>query len=148
VSPLLPEPVWLTIARRELGQREKPGAGANVRILEYFEATRYAARSDEVPWCAAFVCWCLESANESSTRSPRAADYATWGWPSWLVPGAVVVFGKADPDAGGSGHVAFCAGLDGPDVLVLGGNQTNAVTLAKRPLSRIVAVRWPVADRA
>lgn len=141
--PQLLDPAWLTIARGELGQREKPGVGSNVRILEYFEATRYQARRDEVPWCAAFVCWCLESANVRSTRSARAADYAPWGQNGWLVPGAVVVFSKTDPDAGGSGHVGFCAGLDGHEVLVLGGNQGDAVTLAKRPLSRIVSVRWP-----
>lgn len=143
MKPLIAEPEWLKHARAELGQREQPGVGSNVRILEYFEATRYAARSDEVPWCAAFVCWCLESANVRSTRSARAADFASWGEPGWLVPGAVVVFGKADPDAGGSGHVAFCAGLDGADVLVIGGNQANAVNVARRPLARIVAVRWP-----
>jgi uncharacterized protein (TIGR02594 family) len=144
VRPALADPKWIELAQREIGQREKPGLGSNVRILEYFEATRYQAPRDEVPWCAAFVCWCLESADERSTRSARAADFATWGEPGWLVPGAVVVFGKADPDAGGSGHVAFCAGLDGADVLVLGGNQQNAVNVARRPLARIVAVRWPV----
>jgi uncharacterized protein (TIGR02594 family) len=142
VKPVLPEPKWLELARLEIGQRERPGLGSNVRILEYFEATRYQAPRDEVPWCAAFVCWCLESADVRSTRSARAADFTSWGEPGWLVPGAVVVFGKADPDAGGSGHVAFCTGLDGADVLVLGGNQANAVNVARRPLARIVAVRW------
>jgi uncharacterized protein (TIGR02594 family) len=147
VRPLLPETKWLEIARAEIGQREQPGIKTNPRILEYFEAALYlrARMQDEVPWCAAFVCWCLESADVRSTRSARAANYATWGEPGWLVPGAVVVFSKADPDAGGSGHVAFCAGLDGADVLVLGGNQADAVSIARRPLARIVAVRWPVA---
>ena len=144
MKPVLVDPKWLEFARLEIGQREKPGVGSNTRILEYFEATRYHARSDEVPWCAAFVCWCLESSGVRSTRSARAADFAAWGEPGWLVPGAVAVFGKADPDAGGSGHVAFCAGLDGADVLVCGGNQQNAVSIARRPLARIVAVRWPV----
>jgi surface antigen len=54
------------------------------------------------------------------------------------------VFGKADPDAAGTGHVAFCVGIDGDSVLVLGGNQRDAVTIASRPKSRIVSVRWPL----
>jgi len=138
------DPAWLVLARAELGMREKPGLEDNPRILEYFAATRYHAPHDEVPWCAAFVCFCLESAKARSPRSCRAADFANWGKQSELVDGAVVVFGKADPDAGGSGHVAFCVGLEGDWVFVLGGNQSNAVTVAKRPKSRVVAVRWPV----
>jgi uncharacterized protein (TIGR02594 family) len=143
MMPALADPKWLELARLEIGQREKPGVGSNPRILEYFEATRYQAPRDEVPWCAAFVCWCLESASVRSTRSARAADYFGWGERGWLVPGSIVVFGKADPDAGGSGHVAFCVGFDVSEVLVLGGNQTDAVTVARRPLARVVAVRWP-----
>lgn len=136
-------PPWLKVARRELGVKEVSGPGSHPRILQYFRSTKYHAQSDEVPWCAAFVCFCLEQAGIRSTHSARAADFAAWGNDCELVDGAVVVFGKADPDAGGSGHVAFCVGVEGDSVLVLGGNQGNAVTVAKRPRSRIVAVRWP-----
>lgn len=139
------EPVWLTIARREIGVRERHGDAHNSRILQYHDATRLHAKADEVPWCAAFVCWVLERAGFASTRSAAAASYATYGQPCELVPGAIVVFGKADPDAGGTGHVAFCVGVDGEDVLVLGGNQNDQVNIARRPKSRIVAVRWPEA---
>lgn len=137
------EPPWLLNARFEIGVKEKPGVGSHPRILEYHRSTRLHAMSDEIPWCASFVCWALETVNVRSTRSARAADFATYGEPGWLIPGAIVVFGKADPDAGGSGHVAFCVGLDGSDVLVLGGNQRNEVNISARPLSRVVAVRWP-----
>lgn len=137
-------PPWLLVARREVGVKEVPGPGSHPRILQYFRATRYRAKDDAIPWCSAFICFCLETTGVSSTRSARAADFATWGEPCDFVPGAVVVFSKADPDAGGSGHVAFCVGIEGDQVLALGGNQNNAVNVAKRPLSRVVACRWPV----
>lgn len=137
------DPPWLQIARRELGVKEVPGPGSHPRILQYHDATRLHAKSDEVPWCAAFVCWCLEQAGVRSTRSATASSYAVYGRPSEMVDGAIVVFSKADPDAGGTGHVAFLVGYDADHVCVLGGNQANAVTIAKRPRSRIVAVRFP-----
>jgi uncharacterized protein (TIGR02594 family) len=141
------EPKWLRLARSELRAhvREVPGPQHNPRVLWYHQHTRLKATSDEVPWCAAFVCAMLEEAGVRSTRSAAASSFAEWGEPSELVDGAVVVFGKADPDAGGSGHVAFLVGVEGDSVLVLGGNQGNAVSIAKRPRARVVAVRWPAA---
>ncbi len=138
------DPPWLSIARREIGVKERPGSAHHPRILQYHASTRLRATTDEVPWCAAYVCWCLEQAGITSTRSAAAASYRTWGQSCELKDGAVVVFGKSDPDAAGTGHVAFCVGVDGDDVLVLGGNQRNSVNVSRRPRSRIVAIRWPL----
>lgn len=138
------DPPWLQIARREIGVKERWGVADNSRILQYHAATRTHATRDSVPWCASYVCWCLEGAGITSTRSAAAASYRTWGQQCELKDGAIVVFGKADPDAAGTGHVAFCVGVEGDDVLVLGGNQNNAVNVAKRPRDRIVTVRWPL----
>lgn len=139
------EPLWLTIARAEIGVKERPGpADDHPRILQYHAATRLHATHDEVAWCSSFVCFCLEKARVRSTRSAAAASYRTWGQQTDLSKiGAVVVFGKADPDAAGTGHVGFCVGIDGDDVLVLGGNQRNKVSIAKRPKTAVVSVRWP-----
>ncbi len=141
---MIEDPPWLARARRELGVKEVKGAGHCARILQYHQATRLKAQSDEIPWCASFVCWCLEGEGIRSTRSARAADYATWGKETYLEPGAVVVFGKADPDSGGSGHVGLLTGVEGDGLWILGGNQANAVTIALRPASRMVACRWPL----
>lgn len=138
------EPVWLTAARRELGQRERPGHGENTRILWYHTFSKMRAQSEDVPWCASFINAMLETSGIRSTKSAAAASYATWGEPCELKDGAIVVFGKSDPDAGGTGHVAFCVGVESRYVLVLGGNQRNAVNIGRRERDRIVAVRWPV----
>ncbi len=141
----LGDPPWLRLARLELGVRETPGLKSTTRILQYREhGKKRPWVGDESPWCADFVNFCLENAGIRSTRSARAADYATYGRETYPEPGCIAVFGKADPDAGGSGHVAFLLGVDGSDLRVLGGNQANAVTIARRPASRAVAYRWPV----
>ena len=131
-------PPWIDWALREVGQREIVGPTHNSRVLYYHSFCRLHAQDDETPWCAAFVCAALENSGVRSTRSARAADYATWGLPCELKDGAIVVFSKHDPDAKGSGHVGFywrgkC----------LGGNQRNRVGLDDRDWSKVVAVRWP-----
>lgn len=134
---------YIDVARAELGQREIKGKEDNPRIREYHSITSAGEAADEVPWCASFVGWCLEKSGIRSTRSKAASSYITWGQPCDLEPGAIVVFGKSDPDAKGTGHVAFLIGVDGENVLVLGGNQGNAVTKAWRKKANIAACRAP-----
>jgi hypothetical protein len=42
------------------------------------------------------------------------------------------------------GHVAFWIGAKGDRVLLLGGNQGNAVSVAAYPVFRVLGYRWPV----
>jgi hypothetical protein len=39
------------------------------------------------------------------------------------------------------GHVGLFAGLEGTHVLVLGGNQSNGVSVARFPVARVLGVR-------
>lgn len=133
------EPPWLLWALRELatGVREIPGKTHNPRVLYYHSFTRLRAKTDEVPWCSAFVCAAFENVDIASTRSAAAKSWVTWGQPCDLKDGAVIFFPKSDPDAGGTGHVAlYYQGR------ALGGNQGNRVSLADKDMSRAVA-RWP-----
>ena len=43
----------------------------------------------------------------------------------------------------GGGHVGFYAGEDADAYHVLGGNQSDAVTIARIAKSRCIAIRWP-----
>jgi len=53
--------------------------------------------------------------------------------------GCIVVFQRE-----GGGHVGFVVGQDKYGrLLVLGGNQGNAVTIAAFSLDRVVGYRWP-----
>ncbi len=146
MNPLRPdEPLWLTVASRELGQREVIGRGDNPRILEYLKNTglNRSQLADETSWCAAFVGWCLEQAGIRSTRRANARSYLDWGkaLPE-PTPGCVVVFSRGNNPA--QGHVAFWLGRVGAFAIVLGGNQGNAVSVAPYDVARVVGYRWPL----
>lgn len=137
---------WYEAARRELGVHEIVGFRHNPRVLQYHQATRLKAVTDEVSWCSSFLNWVFDQAGLRGTLSAAASSWTTWGQPSHVCEDAVVVFDKHDPDAKGTGHVALVDHLDadGVHVWVLGGNQNNAVSVAKRKIADIVAARWPL----
>lgn len=144
-------PRWLPVALGEIGVVEDPRVGKSTgRVEQYHAATRGGRALDDVPWCASFCCWVLEQSGVFSPRTKRASDFIAWGkdcreadGSMRFSTGAVIVFGKDDPDAAGSGHVAFVMGRSGQTLYVLGGNQQNAVTIAARSARNVVAVRWP-----
>lgn len=148
------EPRWLAIAYEEMrrGVKELPGASHEERILLYHGATHLRATADEVPWCSAFACWCMEHADVNSPSSARARDWLEWGVPvSSLHPpqGAVVVLkrgghGQPGPEVQNApGHVGFLWTLGEPGrIVLLGGNQGDSVSLGIFPTERILGVRW------
>lgn len=136
-------PTWVQIALAEHGQAEIAGAQHNPRILQYHATTGFRAPTDETPWCASFVGWCLEQADLRSTSSAAANSYSTWGIPlEKPVLGAVVTFTRQ-----GGGHVGFYMGQRDGKWLILGGNQSNRVSIAPYDPNRMTAIRWP-ADAA
>jgi uncharacterized protein (TIGR02594 family) len=137
-------PQWLAIGLGEVGVREDTRPGKSTpRIEQYHAITRAGAAVDDVAWCASFVCWVLEMSGIPSTKSKSAASYLEWGKECDLQVGCIVVFDKTDKDAAGSGHVAFCMGVSGEEVFVLGGNQSNRVGIDVRRRMHVVAARWP-----
>ncbi|WP_322470304.1 TIGR02594 family protein [Hydrogenophaga sp. SNF1] len=137
------DPLWLAEARRYLGVREIPGVNHHPLILAMWKAIkRGGIRDDETPWCAAFVGFCLENVGIVSSRFESARSYLEWGRPlDKPVPGCITVLGRT-----GGGHVAFGAGVDRHgDLLLLGGNQGNSVSIAAFPRSRVLGYRWPLA---
>jgi uncharacterized protein (TIGR02594 family) len=149
------DPAWLKVAAGELGQREVPGPGDNPRIVSYFEACSYRAEHDAVPWCSAFVNWCLRETHVRRTQSALAASWLRWGQECFTPQrGAIVVLRRrvlgADTATGSSTghHVGFYLADDRETVTLLGGNQHDAVTVARFPREtyRVLALRWPRAS--
>jgi len=147
------EPRWLAIAYEELQLRvqEVPGASANPRIVEYHQATALKATSDEVPWCAAFVSYCLERSFVTSTHSAAARSYLDWGVGVSVVHpplGAIVVLARGAGAPGrevrnAPGHVGFFWSHGEPGwISLLGGNQGDSVSIRSFPVSRLLGVRW------
>lgn len=139
----LDQPAWLAPAWAELGQRECPGAATNPHIAGLFAAAGHPRiTSDEVAWCAAYVSACLERAGVPSARTLLARDYLGWGT-ELTAPrfGAIAVLSR-DPDPT-AGHVGFMIARSAESVVLLGGNQSNAVSVETFPASRLLSLRWP-----
>jgi uncharacterized protein (TIGR02594 family) len=153
------DPRWLAIAYGELrkGVRERKGSQDDPSILEYLSATDYQGPlHDEVPWCSAFVCWCIQRAGLASTRGANARSWLAWGEPI-IIPrrGCIAIYSRGQNEL--AGHVGFWlqtlplpatgTGLHpGADVL-LGGNQGDAVSISPYPRNargrRLLGYRWP-----
>lgn len=137
------EPAWLMEARRHIGEREIKGPQNNPWIVGLWKAIkRGGIKDDETPWCAAFVGGMLEAVGIRSSRFESAKSYLDWGTPlSAPAVGCVVVFTRE-----GGGHVGFVTGEDTRgNLLVLGGNQGDTVSIRAFPRSRVSGYRWPAA---
>lgn len=137
-------PGWLDCAREYIGVREVPGQLHSEIIVSWWETMKAPFRNDETPWCAAFVGAVLEECGIKSTRSPAARSYLKHG-KAIVRPavGSIVVFWRGNRQ-GWSGHVGFIVGKDEDgNLMVLGGNQGNAVSVKPFSVDRVLGYRWP-----
>ena len=133
---------WLTEAKKDIGLHEIAGPRHNPDIVKMWKVAKiYGFTDDETPWCAGFVSAKLEAAGVKSTRSAWARSYCNWGVRlKGPAVGAVVVFSRGKT----SGHVGFVVGKDGEDnLMVLGGNQGDAVNIKAFSTDRVLSYRWP-----
>jgi uncharacterized protein (TIGR02594 family) len=139
-------PPWLLRAAGDVGVRELPGIAVHPRIAEFYMHTRLPPdpNDDEVSWCAAAMCAWFEEMGYRTPHSARARDWLGWGEPLDKPRfGCVVVFSRGNP-SGKQGHVAlYCQPGQNGHVLVLGGNQGDAVRFQNRPVANILGYRWP-----
>ncbi|MER8394902.1 TIGR02594 family protein [Mesorhizobium sp. M1340] len=139
------EIVWFKEARRLLGTREKPGAGSNPDILDWATDVNVMYKGDDIPWCGLFVGHCIGSTLDREplpTNVLGARAWATFGIKTQPTSGAVMVFWRNSLQSG-KGHVGFYAGEDAGAYRILGGNQSDSVSLAWVSKNRLVAARWP-----
>jgi uncharacterized protein (TIGR02594 family) len=138
-------PPWLSRAANERDVEEVPGEQSNARIIEYHAETTLKATSDEVAWCSAFVCWCLERCGIPSTRSAAARSWLDWGIPiDKGIQGAIVILSRGSNPA--QGHVGFFWSEDLDQVYILGGNQDNKVSVKGYDKKRVLGYRVPEDD--
>jgi len=136
-------PLWLEIAKKELGVKEVDGDGNNPRIIQYHAQTTLKATEDKISWCSSFVNWALYKAGIKGTQSAAARSWLNWGR-ELKVPrvGAVVVLWRGKKDSW-QGHVAFYVREDEKYYYLLGGNQNNEVNISPYLKSRVLGIRWP-----
>jgi uncharacterized protein (TIGR02594 family) len=146
------------LASRFVGIAEVPGKTANPQILAMLQLDDKWPGDDAVAWCSAFtnyIAWLL--------RLPRSKHLAAQ---SWLNIGEVISLDLAEPGFDvviferppsnvrkrrknrlaftkeyPPGHVGFYAGVETNNVLVLGGNQGDSVSIAPYLKSKLLGVR-------
>jgi uncharacterized protein (TIGR02594 family) len=124
---------------------EIAGPNHNPRILEYHSATSLNATTDEIPWCASFVNWCLREAGIEGTFSAQARSFLKWGLTiplEKIQEGDVVVFARGDNEQ--QGHVAFFvewANQKRGYLTIIGGNQSNRVSMIGVSTKKLLSIR-------
>jgi len=138
-------PLWLQAGLRWLGTKEHSGSGDNPVIIDWAKdeggniAKQYT--HDSIPWCALFANTMLTEAGLPGTESLWALDFAG-KWPSFNL-GEPAVGAFAPMVRNGGGHIMCVVGRDSRgNIMGLGGNQSNAVTIAAFPRSRLNKGFW------
>lgn len=141
-----------TVALRFIGLTELPGVVHNPAIVAMLQLVDHGVTDDETAWCSAFVnyiTWLL-GVQRSNSLAAR----------SWLAVGTAVPLEQARPGydvvvlsrAGSTapatelhapGHVGFFAEWKPSQrqLLLVGGNQGNRVSMATFEQSRVLGVR-------
>jgi len=132
---------WLIDRALELfGTLETPGVKDNATILGWakevggWEANYYT--KDSIPWCGLFVAIvCLRAKKDVAKNYLRAMSWASWGKPiseKEVGLGDILVFSR-----NGGGHVGFYVAEDATAYHVLGGNQSDSVSITRIAKSRL-----------
>lgn len=133
------KPPWITLAEEYIGAKEILGEESNPQVLKWWTLIGADYRDDETPWCAAYVGGILEKKGIESTRSVWARSYQHWGQKCEPTLGAIATFKR-----GNGGHVGFVVGVNASgDLMILGGNQDNAVSILPFSRTDLIATRWP-----
>lgn len=132
---------WISEARKYIGMREKTGRNDHSK-LDAGWLSFGAAWLGGQPWCGLFVAHCLRSANRYvvpmwfRARSWESEAMSRLTRPAY---GCIVTFTRQ-----GGGHVGFLVGRDRyGNLMVLGGNQSNSVSISPFAVSRVTGFYWP-----
>jgi uncharacterized protein (TIGR02594 family) len=134
------------LAQRFVGEvTEIPGAGHSPFIQWCHESCGFGPDTpDEVPWCSSFVNRVAWLCRLPRSKSAAARSWLTVGTVvpdvAQAVVGDIIILSRGAPP---SGHVGFFAGYDSAAKVIhlLGGNQSNGVTVAEFPVARLLGIR-------
>lgn len=125
-----------------LGTREIKGTKHNDLIMSWAKEVglENTYSSDEIPWCGLFIAMIVQRSGREVVKNPLwARNWATWGEKAdTAMLGDILVFKR-----GSGGHVGVYVTEDEKCFHVLGGNQSDAVTIARIEKSRCIGIRRP-----
>lgn len=133
---------WMQEAAKIRGLHERRDTG---KLRQWFDKSVSWIDPRDIPWCGAFVATAhrLADPHIPLPENPLGArNWRDWGQSTDPTHGATLVFWRVSPHSW-QGHVGFYHGEDATHYHVLGGNQSNAVTVSRMAKSRLLASRWP-----
>lgn len=143
-------PKILVEAVKLIGTKETVGKDHNPTILGWAEelGLQKIYTNDEIPWCGLFVAICAHRAGVEVVKSPLwALSWAKYGTLSETpMLGDILTFTRS-----GGGHVGIYVGEDEKCYHVLGGNQSNMVSVTRIQKVRLHQARrtaWKIAQPA
>jgi uncharacterized protein (TIGR02594 family) len=145
-----PGPKMLLEALKHYGTLERRGKDNNPDITAWAEeigedvAKVYVA--DEIPWCGLFMAIVAKRAGKEVVKDPLwALNWGTFGQAAdQPMLGDVLVFVRKTSTGGKAGHVALYIGEDKASYHILGGNQSDSVSITRIAKTRLYAARRPM----
>lgn len=132
-------------ALAERGVVEGPGELNNPRVVAYYRDAGFGGvKHDSVPWCAAFLGAMLKREGWKPSGSLMARSYLTYG-KKILNPrrGCIAVLRRGKPPMGHVNFFVEWADIWQRSFWGLGGNQRNAVTIARFSMDNVLGFRIP-----
>lgn len=128
------------IAQSMVGMTEGANATTLANFIRDFAGLEIDPRT--TAWCAAFVNAVLGASGIEGTGALNARSFLSFGTATNDPrPGDIVVLSRGDPN-GWQGHVGFFQGYDANgNILVLGGNQSDSVSVAAYSSDRLLGFR-------
>lgn len=145
-----PGPKMLLEAIKLFGIHEAPGSKNNPEILRWAKEVTTTYPGDATAWCGLFMAICAKRAGWNyypNGNALWARNWADWGIPApkgKAMLGDVLVFPR-----GQGGHVTMYVGEDKTHYHCLGGNQSDSVSIVRKPKTPILAIRrapWKTAQ--
>ena len=136
------EPPWVTLGRKDIGFHE---VGDNQGIEQFIQQAKCGQPGD--PWCAIWANAKLEQSGIIGTRSASSQSFRqSLNFVALEGPalGALAVFWRGSPTSG-LGHVGFYMGETPTQILVLGGNESDAVRQQFETRNQLIGYWWPKA---
>jgi uncharacterized protein (TIGR02594 family) len=136
-------PLTIVEALKEYGTKELAGGANSPVIMGWADEVglRPKYTSDAIPWCGLFAAVVAKRANKAVPKDPLwALNWAKFGVEVGQPGlGDVLTFTREN-----GGHVGFYVGEDTEAYHVLGGNQSDAVTITRIAKTRLHRARRPI----
>ena len=138
-------PLWLEAGIKLIGTKETLGSKNNLKIIDWAKeeggGIEKAYTHDSIPWCALFANHILTKVGLKGTETLWALDFAG-KWPANKLAGPAV--GAFAPMLrNGGGHIVVVVGKDQyGNIMGLGGNQSDQVSIIPFPVSRLNKGFW------